>query len=530
MSAKPTFDLLLLGYRNDLAREHTLARLRRLAVRYPVDAVDRDTPLPHPILTGIDHDFGLDLCAQLRQDGAQVRLVASEPLRSADPPPSPVRRGLPVRTLVLLLLLAAAAALQATLNRGDNARRPGDAGDSVLGMPDPRHSEGGTLQSQRLNSEAIALSEDGDFAGAAERLRNAIHGEPDQPTLRQNLRVVLHNWAVAELNDGRPENAIKLIEQALELGEDRNLLLVLGVGCSRTGDLARARTALERALALGANDAQTFLALGRVYQEDGNREGAVEMFQRARDLGVTDPQFNIALQRLERELDAEWGYTELASPHFTISFAEGKNYAAARHVQESLEQAYFTVGRKFDYYPQQRTPVVLYDSEEFHDVTQAPRWMGALYDGRIKLPVRGLEQGNPILDRTIRHEYAHAIVSELSHGRCPVWLNEGLAIWAEETVDGERSGPARAAVADQELFFLDDLRRPFTEIPAARIGVAYAQSYLAVRRLLDDFGSQDVRALLTALGSGNPLPQAFESVFSRSLADFESGFVRSLTG
>ena len=38
------------------------------------------------------------------------------------------------------------------------------------------------------------------------------------------------------------------------------------------------------------------------------------------------------------------------------------------------------------------TAVVLYTQRDFHAVTQTPDWAGAAYDGRIKLPVRGLSR------------------------------------------------------------------------------------------------------------------------------------------
>jgi tetratricopeptide (TPR) repeat protein len=381
-----------------------------------------------------------------------------------------------------------------------------------------------------LNSEAIALSEHGEFSEAVDRLHSAMKGEPAEPTLQRNLRAVLHNWAVAELNAGRPERAADLANQALDLGSDSRLYLVLGVARSRLTEWDDARASLEKAAELGGIDAQTAIALGRVYQQLGLRERAVEMFQRARDLGVRDDDFTTVLTRLERELDAEWDYAELPSPHFTISFAEGKNYEAARNVEDSLERAYFTVGRKLEYYGSDRTPVVLYDEEEFHDITQAPTWMGALYDGRIKLPVRGLDHGSELLDRTVRHEYAHVVVSQLTKGRCPVWLNEGVAIWAEEQTDGERVEWAQRTISDQELFHLGQLNDAFTDLPPSRVPIAYAQSYLAVRALLDAEGGYRVRALLSAIGNGQDPAAAFESVMSRSLADFEGDLVRGLTG
>src|SRR5262249_62385068 len=85
-----------------------------------------------------------------------------------------------------------------------------------------------------------------------------------------------------------------------------------------------ARTALERAVALGAPEPYTLIALGKVYRQQGEREAAVEMFHRARDSGAGGPDFQENLARLEPELDAEWDFSEMRSPHFQIAFAGGE--------------------------------------------------------------------------------------------------------------------------------------------------------------------------------------------------------------
>ncbi|MGH7788369.1 MAG: hypothetical protein ACRERC_15985, partial [Candidatus Binatia bacterium] len=72
----PFFDLILLGYRNDLARERALAFLRTVSPANggPVE-LQRDTPLPCALCRGLDHAVGLSLVGELRDCGAQVRLV-----------------------------------------------------------------------------------------------------------------------------------------------------------------------------------------------------------------------------------------------------------------------------------------------------------------------------------------------------------------------------------------------------------------------------------------------------------------------
>src|SRR5262245_11465906 len=96
------FDLLLLGYRNDLARERVLAYLRDLPEEQGgAIVVERDAELPRVLHTGIDDTTGLRLVAELRDRGAQVRLVSSAsapqptPRPIAPPPsaPAPARAG-----------------------------------------------------------------------------------------------------------------------------------------------------------------------------------------------------------------------------------------------------------------------------------------------------------------------------------------------------------------------------------------------------------------------------------------------------
>ena len=122
----------------------------------------------------------------------------------------------------------------------------------------------------------------------------------------------------------------------------------------RRGEWSEARSALERAVALGASDPYTLIALGKIYRQQGEREAAVEMFHRARDGGAAGPDFQETLTRLERELDAEWDFAEMRSAHFQIAFAGGERRAMPRRTpsRDGLEDAYFHVGRKLDLHPE----------------------------------------------------------------------------------------------------------------------------------------------------------------------------------
>lgn len=539
--ATPLFDLLLLGFRNELARERVLAYLRSRPDSQggPV-AIERDAVLPQVLCAAVDDSVGLRLVSELRERGAQVRLVPSDQMPAAvtapapEPPvPPPAARSASSARLVGLFVVLSAAALAyehlAPLPRPLPPPPPAAARDDQPPVFLPAQLDPAPHQ---LNNEAVALNAAGQFADAAGKLREAMQHAPDEAALRRNLKTVLHNWAVAELNADHTDAAVGLLEQGLALEEDPTLLSALGIARARQEQWDAARTALERAVALGASDPYTLIGLGKIYRQQGDREAAVEMFERARDSGAGGPGFQQTLTRLERELDAEWDFSEMRSPHFQIAFAAGEreSNAAAQAVAQGLEDAYLHDGRKLDLYPSERVQVVLYPSEDFHDITQTPSWTGGVYDGRIKLPSRGVEEGDSAtIERTLRHEYGHVLVTQLSRGRVPVWLNEGVAIWCEEERDGDREDWAYQTLSNQVLFQLRDLAGSFTALPADRVHVAYAQSYLAVRELVDQSSGRSLHELLAALGAGKGFDEAFRSVYSRTLASFESDFISRLT-
>jgi tetratricopeptide (TPR) repeat protein len=403
MAGEPLFDLELLGYRNDLARERVLSLLRGLPEIAAHVPVDRDTPLPHRLDAGLPHAQGLRLLGVLRDSGANVRLVAAAataapPTKPAPPvvepaPVPPPPREAP-RLLFGLVLIAVAAAMFVRLLPPPPALRPEPPGTALMPLDGAPVAVAGGANSptHRLNDEAVELNATGRFSAAAERLRSALATTPEEPALRRNLRTVLQNWAVAELNAEHPKNAVPLLEEALAIAEDATVLSALGIAHVRQGDFQAGRDMLERASEQGARDPATLTALATAYRQLGDRADAVDALHRARESGARGADFDAMVTRAEREMDAEWDFDETRSAHFTIGFAGGEHegQAAAAIVAHGLEEAYFHNGSKLDLYPAERIPVVLYPSEDFHDVTQTPGWTAGVYDGRIKLPVGGL--------------------------------------------------------------------------------------------------------------------------------------------
>ena len=468
----------------------------------PVE-IERDAVLPCTVLGGLDDERGLRLLAVLRERGAQVRLVAGaarrRPRRCAAAGAAGRGRAAPPRGRVAIagrvwpgcsscsggcrvayFRFAAAAAARCR-------RRPRPA---LATRRWRRRRLGSIAAPHRLNDEAVRLNAAGQFADAADRLRAALERAPTEPALRRNLKTVLHNWAVAELNADHTDGAVALLEEGLAIDEDPNLLSALGIARVAPGRVAagarraRARRGARRRRPVHADRARQGLPpAGRARGGGGDVPPRPRPRRRRRRLpGDAGAPRARARRRVGLRRDAQPALPDrLRRRRAREQRRRRRSSRAGSRTPTSTSAASSTS------IPSERVPVVLYPSEDFHDVTQTPSWTSGVYDGRIKLPVGGIADGDSaVLERTLRHEYGHVLVHQLTHGRCPVWLNEGVAIWCRggarrraRGLGACRRSPARCSSRSR------DLEGSFTRLPADRVHVAYAQSYLAVRALVE---------------------------------------------
>lgn len=184
----------------------------------------------------------------------------------------------------------------------------------------------------------------------------------------------------------------------------------------------------------------------------------------------------------------------------------------------------------FSEIPAFSTSIRLMDEDEFFALTGAPRWTNAMfYRGEIILPIaRAKSVDVENLNRSVRHEYTHAILSALSAGNLPGWIDEGLAQWFE----GEESPGLRAALKDwlktNEPVPLKLLQGGFTKLKPEMVPAAYAQSLLATRLVADKYGFPAIANYFMLLRDGVDKESAFHTAFNISLPDFESQLGRAL--
>jgi len=200
-------------------------------------------------------------------------------------------------------------------------------------------------------------------------------------------------------------------------------------------------------------------------------------------------------------------FYQTGDTHFIMLFEGPQDYQLASRALTALENAYFRIGSTLGEYPDDLITVVLYTEEQFRDITRAPAWAAAAYDGKIRVPIRGALEHPEELDRVLSHELAHAFVQAIAPRGVPAWLNEGIAMFFEP--GGGHRADARLARSTKRLSF-ERLAREFGTLSNADADLAYAQSAVVTRHLFDEGGGWMVQALLRDLADGVPFPEAYE--------------------
>ena len=139
--------------------------------------------------------------------------------------------------------------------------------------------------------------------------------------------------------------------------------------------------------------------------------------------------------------------------------------------------------------------------QAFKDITRSPTWVGALNDGKIRVPVSGLSQMNAELARVLKHELTHSFVRQITAGRCPTWFNEGLAQLEEGATTATLGSQLARAASAGELPSFQSLEGPFMNMPQDQVALAYAKSLAALEYLRTTFDLGDIRRLLKATSS-----------------------------
>lgn len=278
----------------------------------------------------------------------------------------------------------------------------------------------------------------------------------------------------------------------------------------KTGNARQAIVYAEQAVAQAPDSADAYAVLGYAQYSADRPKEAIQSWKKSLALRP-DASIQQILARAQREKSVESNYSERETGHFVLRY-EGEQSSEALRAQilETLEGAYRDLSVEFAKEPRATIPVVLYTSQDFFDVTRAPGWVGALNDGQIRIPLRGITSVTPTLARILRHELAHSFINQATQGRCPQWLNEGIAQMLEPKSLSGGAALARLFKVNREVP-LNALESGFSSFSGEQAQLAYMESLATVSYIRDRYGMSDVMRILDRLGQGESVESALRS-------------------
>lgn len=389
---------------------------------------------------------------------------------------------------------------------------------SFLLCPDPARAQEDPGVAD-LNAKGVESYNARRWDEAIHYFARAYESAPTNPTVRRNLCNAYQAQANELARAADFATAAELLELAISVDpENASPLAQLGSYYLRLDMIADAVFRLEEAVELDPTNTDALELLGDAYYRNNNLAAALEHWEAVREKEPNRRGLTAKLEKAYREESVEYNFSGTRSTHFEITFKPGTSGGDVSRVLQVLERAYRDIGRRCGgVYPPAPIHVTVYTADDFARATQMGEHVGAVYDGKIRVPLRdtaGTSISDDELTRRLYHEYTHVVVRFWAGSHVPWWLNEGLA----ETFSRSFT-PQDAAVLDQfnqmqALFPLKDLESgQLKSLDADALDLAYRQSHAAVSYLWDRYGQRGLANYMNQLAQKTDFEQALIAAY-----------------
>ncbi len=315
-----------------------------------------------------------------------------------------------------------------------------------------------------------------------------------------------------EYENGDRERARYYLERAAaQLPDSAAVLNNYAAVLAQLGRAQEAISVAQRSTRLAPSAAEGYFVLGFAYYQAGRTADAIAAWKQGLHLRP-DKNVQALLDRAEREATAESDFQESETGHFQLRY-EGTSTSPLlrRQIEQTLEQDYSQLVAELGIAPQNTISVSLYSDKAFFDVTQAPSWIGALNDGKLRIPIQGLHEVTPALARILKHELAHSFIAQAAQGRCPQWLNEGIAQLLEPRTLGSRGPRLAALYRDHHEVPLQQLESSFMDYSNDEAMLVYDQALAAAEYIRQTYGPGELPLLLQRLGEEGSVESTLQS-------------------
>ncbi len=354
---------------------------------------------------------------------------------------------------------------------------------------------------------------------------------------RSGERQANHNAALGhhlaanfELAHGDMEHALTDARTALTyLPEEPVLLMNVGYLLLKRSEFKESLEYLERARRFAPDNPDVPKLEGWAYYGLNKLNEAVAEWKRALAMRP-DKEVQGALDKAIADKKEEESYKENESSHFKLRYSGAAAPALARDVLRTLERHFSAIESELNFTPPEAIGVILYTQEAFSDITKAPSWAGALNDGRIRVPVQGLESVDGEFSRVLKHELTHSFIAQKTLSACmglkascairaPTWIQEGLAQWMEGQRSGEDAAVLQQIYSAGHAIPLGGLEGSWMSMSGNTARYAYAWALANTEYIVQADGMGDIERILDRIGAGMATEAALKEVLHSDYND-----------
>jgi hypothetical protein len=413
------------------------------------------------------------------------------------------------------------------VEKGGLPRLESSAAASTMSLKPPDAETAAEAVSPNKNEIELRVIRDGEV-DRNYVAQTEIEARSGQGLANQNAAMAHHAASQFEMLHGDMDLALADARTALIYAPEQPVLLMDAAYLYlRRSEYTQSLDYLERARRVAPEDPEVSKLAGWAYFGLNKLDEAVKEWKHALSLRP-DAEVEAALKKAERDKREEEQYKENESSHFTLRYSGSSEPALARDVLHTLEAHYGAIASELNYSPPDSIGVILYTQQAFADITQAPNWVGALNDGRIRVPVQGLSSVTAELSRVLKHELTHSFIQQKTSGRAPNWMQEGLAQWME----GKRSdGNAVALLAIYQrdpALGSGHFGGNWMKLSSAEAGAAYAWALANTEYIVRTGGMGDMERILDRLAAGEDPEAAVRAVLRCDYAELTSNTVEYL--
>ena len=269
--------------------------------------------------------------------------------------------------------------------------------------------------------------------------------------------------------------------------------------------------------------AQDLLRLG----QDAEGWKLVEEVQKA------DP-YDVVAFNLTTLHDRIAKFQTLKSEHFLVRMDPQEAAIYGQDALALLERAHSTLTKKYGFEIKQQTIVEIFPEQKDFAIRTfglpgGQGYLGVCFGRLITANSPAARPGSAANWQAILwHEFCHVVTLTMTKNKMPRWLSEGISVYEERQQRGnwgEKMQPRyRRMILGEDLTPVSQLSGAFLKPKTpAHLGFAYYESSLVVEYLVERFGLEKVKRILSDLARGVEINEAI-AAHAQPIAEIDAEF------